>query len=629
MATVINHTPHGYAAPGKARLLAPDPACQPCPDCSGLECLCRPRFFAGQLLSEQDLNRLDHYITEKHKLHNRHLFGSGVVCGLEVTCEPCGEGRVGVSSGYALSPCGEDIVVCKPDSVNICDLIRRCRDDAEPDCRPYQGQDPCEEVIEDWILAIRYAESPSRGVTALVGAGQGCCCAGGGSCSGGSCGCGGKSSCGCGGGSSCSCGSAKGLAEPEALRSPRLNRGAPPSCEPTVTCETYRYDVFRAPPTEFYDPKDDDKGGFAAVFGQLDGEMMKRIACCIEQLEAAVPPAPGNINAITDATRNVWFQWICQVRKAFSRHAMAAGSTDCELLAKLQAISIPPPAMELNAFKAAFVQAWAELLEAYFQLMVACICSNALPPCPSAGDPRVPLALVRVRKRDCQVVSICNWTLQRRHVLTWPTMRYWFGSLPIWQVLREWIHTLCCEFAGFDFGNGDKITVKQGVQPGMADAPVPVHAATSGPKATNKPMAADAAGMPLDASMGFTMGAGLGRSALFTEALMARSAARGGDFTSADLSAAINRRGAGLGLDPRLVGAERAAAVESAAASPQMGLMAAMLGDAAPFLGAMGGAPGGEVAELKATLARQSEEIAALRTAVNRLTKSPQRKPVK
>ena len=37
-----------------------------CPDCGALECLCRPRFFAGQLLSEQDLNRLDQYIKNKN-----------------------------------------------------------------------------------------------------------------------------------------------------------------------------------------------------------------------------------------------------------------------------------------------------------------------------------------------------------------------------------------------------------------------------------------------------------------------------------------------------------------------------------------------------------------------------------
>src|SRR5688500_15059087 len=85
----------------------PMPVCDPkpvCPACGGLECLCRPRFFAGQLLTEEDLNRLDHYIVAKHRLHNRHLFGTGVVCGLEVvcaTCTPTGNATVIVRPGYA------------------------------------------------------------------------------------------------------------------------------------------------------------------------------------------------------------------------------------------------------------------------------------------------------------------------------------------------------------------------------------------------------------------------------------------------------------------------------------------------------------------------------------------------
>src|SRR4029079_10537628 len=114
-------------APSSSRMKTLQPVC---PACGGLECLCRPRFFAGQLLTEDDLNRLDKYVVAKNRLHNRHLFGSGVVCGLEVVCatgDPAGSGTVSVKPGYALSPCGNDIVVCKPASVNVCDLINRCR----------------------------------------------------------------------------------------------------------------------------------------------------------------------------------------------------------------------------------------------------------------------------------------------------------------------------------------------------------------------------------------------------------------------------------------------------------------------------------------------------------------------
>src|SRR5213082_3499996 len=86
----------------------PDPCADDkpvCPACGGLQCLCRPRFFPGQLLTDEDLNRLDHYIVAKNRLHNRHVFGSGVVCGLEVvcsTCDPASDGTVVVKPGYAL-----------------------------------------------------------------------------------------------------------------------------------------------------------------------------------------------------------------------------------------------------------------------------------------------------------------------------------------------------------------------------------------------------------------------------------------------------------------------------------------------------------------------------------------------
>src|SRR5438477_10832339 len=59
--------------------------------CGGSGCLTceprafvRPRFFAGQLLTEEDLALLGNYVVEKNRLHNRSLWGPGVVCGLDV-----------------------------------------------------------------------------------------------------------------------------------------------------------------------------------------------------------------------------------------------------------------------------------------------------------------------------------------------------------------------------------------------------------------------------------------------------------------------------------------------------------------------------------------------------------------
>src|SRR5512143_1662212 len=71
-----------------------------CTNCGG-QGYVRPRFFAGQLLTEEDLQSLSDYIVAKNRLHNRHFFGAGVVCGLEVSCHPCGGGTVIVAPGHA------------------------------------------------------------------------------------------------------------------------------------------------------------------------------------------------------------------------------------------------------------------------------------------------------------------------------------------------------------------------------------------------------------------------------------------------------------------------------------------------------------------------------------------------
>jgi hypothetical protein len=98
----------------------------------------RPQFFAGQLLTEDDLQSLDDYVVAKNRLHNRYLFGSGVVCGLTVTCEPCGGGKVIVNPGYALDCCGNDIVVPCPQTLDINIMVRELQRRSGFDCG-----DPC------------------------------------------------------------------------------------------------------------------------------------------------------------------------------------------------------------------------------------------------------------------------------------------------------------------------------------------------------------------------------------------------------------------------------------------------------------------------------------------------------
>src|SRR5271165_4405020 len=75
------------------------PCC--CLACTGLQCLDRTRFFAGQLLTEADLNNDQSYWLAKSRLRNRYLHGWGVVCGLQLVCGPC-EGWVTIKTGYAI-----------------------------------------------------------------------------------------------------------------------------------------------------------------------------------------------------------------------------------------------------------------------------------------------------------------------------------------------------------------------------------------------------------------------------------------------------------------------------------------------------------------------------------------------
>jgi hypothetical protein len=119
----------------------------------------RPRFFAGQLLTKDDLQALTDYVVGKNRLHNRFLFGDGVVCGLTVTCHPCGHGNVVVAPGYALDCCGNDLYVPCPEELDVKALLRDLR---KRQLAGYDCGDPCEEQQQDtrtYGLYLTYTET--------------------------------------------------------------------------------------------------------------------------------------------------------------------------------------------------------------------------------------------------------------------------------------------------------------------------------------------------------------------------------------------------------------------------------------------------------------------------------------
>ena len=430
----------GYAAPGAPGTTVvqknkPQPCtCAPACECGLLECVCRPRFFAGQLLTEQDLNRLDAYIRAKNRLHTLQLHGSGVVNGLEVRCEPCGTGVV-VGMGYAISPCGDDIVVCCDTPVDVCALVKKCQ---PPDatCQPYLNPSArgCDDVVQDWVLSIRYSESPARGVAALR-IGPTCSCgASSSSCScgksAGTCGCGSQSSaCSCGGKKgSCGCGKPA-----QTCTTSAKPRDLPAECEPTVICEGYSFDVCLAPKPE-KEPRTP----------KLDGALPQNFLCCLQPLMDLIPAMPGTPNDQSfQANPQAWNLWCCQTKQAMIDYFSTGPEADCTIVGKLVQWSCPDPndqnfASEMDATMAAFGFL-------FLEAMLSCLCHALLPPPPcGTTDDRIPLAIVRVRKKDCAVVSVCNFTPLRKTVLSFPALEYWFGWLPIWKSLCDMIHNLCC-----------------------------------------------------------------------------------------------------------------------------------------------------------------------------------------
>ena len=92
--------------------------------CTSTACFERPRFFAGQLLSDCDLSAEQRYVREKQKLYHRTLDGHGVVCGLRLSCDIGCCGHIRIGDGFAIDDCGNDIVVCNPYSFDAIGMLK-------------------------------------------------------------------------------------------------------------------------------------------------------------------------------------------------------------------------------------------------------------------------------------------------------------------------------------------------------------------------------------------------------------------------------------------------------------------------------------------------------------------------
>jgi len=77
----------------------------------------RNRYFYGKLLTVRDFVSEQTYVSDKRRLTNRLLFGSGVVAGLQVVAVD--EKSVSVETGVALDQLGREIVVASPVTLKL------------------------------------------------------------------------------------------------------------------------------------------------------------------------------------------------------------------------------------------------------------------------------------------------------------------------------------------------------------------------------------------------------------------------------------------------------------------------------------------------------------------------------
>jgi len=134
----------------------------------------RPRYYARQLITPDDLNLEQDYFRSKLRWHNRMLHGWGVVCGAMVCKLPKSKNNgtkyepwyVQIQPGYVLGPYGDEIIL---DCTRKLDLRTRgvtgitgepCVDAVDP---------WCSEVVQEpdsgkLYVAVRYKEVQARPV---------------------------------------------------------------------------------------------------------------------------------------------------------------------------------------------------------------------------------------------------------------------------------------------------------------------------------------------------------------------------------------------------------------------------------------------------------------------------------
>ncbi len=128
----------------------------------------RPRYYARQLVTPDDMTLEQDYFRAKLRRHNRFLHGWGVVCGARVV-QSNQPWKVIVKSGYILGPYGDDIYI---ESDQCVDVRVPCTP-APPATNDCQEPQPAPPSNATQYVAVQYQENQTRLIRVPLG---GCGC---------------------------------------------------------------------------------------------------------------------------------------------------------------------------------------------------------------------------------------------------------------------------------------------------------------------------------------------------------------------------------------------------------------------------------------------------------------------
>jgi hypothetical protein len=172
--------------------------------------------------------------------------------------------------------------------------------------------------------------------------------------------------------------------------------------------------------------------------------MVERFTHCVQPFVEILTRFKSDLETYKKKKPNELYTLCCALKAALMDLLANHAAHNCTLLERMVALDCPQPGV---------IRSYLEVFEERLQVMVAvwysglldCYCRALLPPCETAEDPRVVLGKVTVRRKECKVLRVCNWIVERKFANTFPNLQYWLSWLPYGRLLRSILEQMCCD----------------------------------------------------------------------------------------------------------------------------------------------------------------------------------------